>query len=47
MFFLDLMYEQVTESLTYPFASLVADFGGMTGLLLGASGEFGQVRAGV
>ncbi|KAK8392199.1 hypothetical protein O3P69_017654 [Scylla paramamosain] len=37
MFFLDLMYEQVTESLTYPLASLVADFGGMTGLLLGAS----------
>ncbi|XP_050718104.1 acid-sensing ion channel 3-like [Eriocheir sinensis] len=37
VFFLDLMYEQVTENLSYPFPSLVADFGGLTGLLLGAS----------
>ncbi|XP_042863330.1 acid-sensing ion channel 1A-like [Penaeus japonicus] len=37
VFFLDLMYEQVKEEFSYPFASLVADFGGMMGLLLGAS----------
>ncbi|XP_071524310.1 acid-sensing ion channel 1A-like isoform X2 [Panulirus ornatus] len=37
MFFLDLVYEEVKEELSYPFASLVADFGGMAGLLLGAS----------
>lgn len=39
VFFLDLVYEEVKEEFSYPFSSLVADIGGMAGLLLGASSE--------
>ena len=33
-------YETVEETFSYTLTSLVADFGGMLGLLLGASGGF-------